>query len=209
MLQLKNTSKSFGSHQVFSIDELRLPGGIYRLKGVNGSGKSTFLNMLAGLLPFKGDIILNDTISIRDKPVAYRRYINHAPAEPLYPSFATGESLVAFVRAVKKGNEEQVQQIRTALDIGHYLANPTGSYSSGMLKKLSLLMAFTGQPAWILLDEPFTTLDQSSQQALAGLIRSYHEKGVSFMITSHHDMDTMDIGFSCQFSFRDKQLRED
>jgi ABC-2 type transport system ATP-binding protein len=64
MLQLTNIQKSFGSHHVFSIDELRLQNGIYWLKGANGSGKSTLMNVVAGLLPFKGEIILNEKISI-------------------------------------------------------------------------------------------------------------------------------------------------
>ena len=208
MLTLTDIQKSFGSHLVFSIDELGLEKGIYWLKGANGSGKSTLLKIIAGLLPFKGEIILNEKISIRKQPVDYRFLINHSSAEPVYPSFLTGNELVEFVRSIKKGTKQQVNEVIEILAIDNYLFNPTGSYSSGMLKKLSLLSAFMGQPAWVLLDEPFTTLDQASQTALCRLIRQQHQQGISFIITSHHDIETSDISFNKIFMLNDKQIQE-
>jgi ABC-2 type transport system ATP-binding protein len=206
MLQLKNIEKSFGSHRVFNIPDLELAPGIYWLKGINGSGKSTLLKLMAGLLPFKGEIILSNALSIHQHSVDYRRYINYAPAEPVYPSFLTGDELLKYVTSVKQGNASQHNEIRQQLGIDQYLQNPTGSYSSGMLKKLSLLLAFTGKPRWILLDEPFTTLDHSSQLALTALIRQRHAEGISFIITSHHDIEAGELTFSRIFLLKDKEL---
>jgi ABC-2 type transport system ATP-binding protein len=208
MLQLTSLQKSFGSHHVFSIETLQLDQGIYWLKGANGSGKSTLMKIIAGLLPFKGEIVLNERINIRRQPVEYRKLINHSAAEPVYPSFLSGEEITEFVRTIKKGSAKQIEDVKGILGIDNYLANPTGSYSSGMLKKLSLLTAFTGNPSWILLDEPFTTLDHASQEALCGLIRSGQQKGISFIITSHHDIKTSQLDFTRIFSLKDKQLTE-
>jgi ABC-2 type transport system ATP-binding protein len=207
MLYLSNIQKWYGSHHIFNIDELTLPAGIYWLKGANGAGKSTFMKMLAGLIPFKGEILIENNISLRKNPVPYRLLLNHAEAEPTYPSFLTGNELVEFVSKIKKGTREQVHKIKQVIGIDDYLQNPTGSYSSGMLKKLSLLMAFIGQPKWILLDEPLTTLDQSSQKALCELIMQHRQlKNISFIITSHHDIDNNDIHFDKIFLLKDKQL---
>ncbi|MEO5946464.1 MAG: ABC transporter ATP-binding protein [Chitinophagaceae bacterium] len=205
MLQLKNIKKEFGPHLIYSIDNLELRKGIYWIKGVNGSGKSTFLKMLAGMLPFSGDIFLGD-ISITKQQAAYRRKINYSPAEPSYPSFIRGNELVEFIKKLKGGNEQQVMKIKQVLGIDNYTANPTGSYSSGMLKKLSLLLAFIGDPEWILLDEPFTTLDQTSQLALTKLISQKKEEGVSFIITSHHDIESSLIPFTDIYVMNEKQL---
>jgi ABC-2 type transport system ATP-binding protein len=208
MLQLNAIQKSFGSHHVFTIEQLQFDKGIYWLKGANGSGKSTLMNIIAGLLPFKGDIVLNKTINIRKHPVEYRRLVNHATAEPAYPSFLTGQEIVSFVSGIKKREAGQTEEIKDTLGIDNYLSNPTGSYSSGMLKKLSLLIAFLGNPSLILLDEPFTTLDHASQEALCGLIRLKHQQGISFIITSHHDIETSQLAFTKTFLMRDKQLKE-
>ena len=207
MLYLSNIQKWYGSHHIFSIGELTLPAGIYWLKGANGAGKSTFMKILAGLIPFKGEISIENNISLRKNPVPYRLLLNHAEAEPVYPSFLTGNELVEFVSNIKKGTKEQVNEIKDILGVDDYLQNPTGSYSSGMLKKLSLLLAFIGQPKWILLDEPLTTLDQSSQKALCELImQQWQQKNISFIITSHHDIENAAIHFDKTFLLKDKQL---
>lgn len=208
MLELTSIQKSFSGKQVLDIPSLRLETGIYWLKGANGSGKSTLFKMLAGLLPGKGDIRI-DGISQVKAPVAYRRLINHSPAEPVFPAFISGDELISFVLTVKKGTARQVKEIKEMLEIGAYTANPTGSYSSGMLKKLSLLLAFTGQPRWILLDEPFTTLDIQAQQNLHTLISGSYKTGVSFIITSHHDLETPDLHFTRVFRLKDAQLKEE
>jgi ABC-2 type transport system ATP-binding protein len=207
MLQLSNIQKWYGTHHIFSIDELTFPTGIYWLKGENGAGKSTFMKMVAGLIPFKGEIFIDEKISLRKSPVHYKLLLNHAEAEPVFPSFLTGIELIEFVSNIKKGTKEQIDEIRQILGIDEYLKNPTGSYSSGMLKKLSLLLAFIGQPKWILLDEPLTTLDQSSQKALCNLIMNQQQQNdISFIITSHHDIETTYIHFDKTFMLKDKQL---
>jgi len=208
MISLNNIQKSFGNYPVLAIEKLVLPLGLYWLRGKNGSGKSTLLNILAGLIPFKGDVVLNENIHIRKHPVAYRKLINHAAAEPVYPAFLPGTDLVEFVTSIKGGSADQVDTVKKSLDIGNYLANPTGSYSSGMLKKLSLLLAFIGNPAWVLLDEPFSTLDQASQKALCILIREKHEQGISFILTSHHDIEPDEINFTQTFILKDQKLTE-
>jgi ABC-2 type transport system ATP-binding protein len=207
MLQLSNIQKWYGSHHIFDIDTLTLPKGIFWLKGANGAGKSTLLKLLAGLIPFKGEVSIEEKISIRKDPVQYRLLQNHAEAEPVYPSFLTGAELINFVCQIKKGSKDQVNDIKNILGIDDYIQNPSGSYSSGMLKKLSLLLAFIGEPKWIFLDEPLTTLDQASQKALCNLImKQRQEKKISFIITSHHDIENNDIRFDKTFLLKDKQL---
>ncbi|MGC4234605.1 MAG: ATP-binding cassette domain-containing protein [Niabella sp.] len=203
-LQIKHLVKRYGNHEVLNIPDLELRQGNYWIKGPNGSGKSTFLKVLAGLIPFKGNIILNEQIAIHNAPVAYRMAISHAPAEPAYPSFLSGQELVGFYLKVKNGTPGQVNEIKSALGIDHYLDNPCGSYSSGMLKKLSLLLAFTGNSEWILLDEPFTTLDTAAQNALQHLIHSTKNKG--FIFTSHHDISPADISLSGVYHVQNKNI---
>ena len=69
------------------------------------------------------------------------------------------------------------------------------SYSSGMLKKLSLVLAFIGNPVLILLDEPFITLDMDAVRGLQQLIEQKQAAGVSFCISSHQDLE-----IRCPFS---------
>jgi ABC-2 type transport system ATP-binding protein len=84
MIQLTDLKKKFGNQPVLDIPSFSLDKGIYWIRGLNGSGKTTFLKILSGIVPFQGDVSLDGT-SLRKKPVAYRRLISFAEAEPLYP----------------------------------------------------------------------------------------------------------------------------
>ena len=174
---------------MLDIPSLTLPSGIYWLQGENGAGKTTCMKMMAGLIPFKGDIWLQDNISCSRQPVQFRRLINYAEAEPLYPSFLTGRDLLDLYLRTKGGDREQIQKIGERLGVDIYLQNPVSSYSSGMLKKLSLLLVFTGDPVLILLDEPLITIDAAALRVLYDLIRTSHQRGVTFCITSHQPLD--------------------
>jgi ABC-2 type transport system ATP-binding protein len=74
------------------------------------------------------------------------------------------------------------------LGVNVYWKTPIGTYSSGMLKKVSLLTAFLGQPKLIMLDEPLITIDERSAQIVHELVKEYSEnQGVNFLLSSHQD----------------------
>ncbi|MEJ8756167.1 ABC transporter ATP-binding protein [Pontibacter sp. H259] len=184
MLRFENYSKKFGCKTVLTIPELNLENGLYWLKGENGSGKTTLLKSIAGLIPFEGTIQLN-AVSLKQQPIQYRRLVNFAEAEPLYPGFLTGNDLIGFYAETKQAPKEQVTQLIDAFDIGGFIGEKIGAYSSGMVKKLSLVLAFVGKPQLVLLDEPFITLDQKALQVLPQIISEYKQNGTSFLISSH------------------------
>lgn len=191
MLQLQNYKKHYGSFLVLQIPELILEKGIYWFKGVNGAGKTTLLKSIAGLIPFDGEISVND-LSIRSQRRGYLKIVNYAEAEPFYPSFLTGKDLVDFYLKAKGGLLQPVKEMISAFGMSSYLKNQVGTYSSGMAKKLSLLLAFIGQPKLILLDEPFITLDVEAVTFLHQHIEVLYRSGVSFCISSHQQLQ-MDI----------------
>jgi ABC-2 type transport system ATP-binding protein len=188
MIGFDSVKKWYGSFLALDIHRLSLENGLYWLQGGNGSGKTSFLKMIAGLHPFEGKIELDGDTLKKDR-VAYLRRVNYAEAEPLYPAFLTAHDMVGFYCRAKKTDPKQVLASLEQLQILHAYKQPLGTYSSGMLKKLSIALAFTGQPEWILLDEPFTTVDLTSVEVICGMIdRSHREKGTSFIITSHQPL---------------------
>ena len=187
MLQIKNYKKLFGSYLILDIPTLELQQKLHWLQGENGSGKTTFLKSVAGLIPFDGDVNLND-VSLKKQRQRYTAIVNYAGAEPRYPGFLTGSDLIKFYTGAKGGDSHTVEKIATALNMTHYLRNKTSSYSSGMTKKLSLLLAFIGEPELILLDEPFTTLDVEAVAMLYELIKEGATNGIMFCISSHQQL---------------------
>ena len=186
MLYLSDIKKTFSGQLILTIPSLSFDNGIFWIRGGNGSGKTTLLKMIAGLASCEGTIQLDGSIDITKNPVDYRKYVNYAEAEPLFPSFLSGYDLVHLFQKTKRADKRDVDQLIETFNIRSYLSNPIGTYSSGMAKKLSLVLAFIGQPKVILLDEPLVTLEDHSIPILLALINSYHrERKVTFLLTSH------------------------
>src|ERR1700679_3408108 len=94
------------------------------------------------------------------------------------------EIVKLFVSA-KDALAGQEQYFIESMKMQSYVDRPIGTYSSGMLKKLSLVLAFLGDPKLILLDEPLITIDTESLKILYGWIHTQNrDKGVSFMLSS-------------------------
>lgn len=185
MLQFDTVKKCYGNFLALDIPSLTLNKGVYWLKGENGSGKTTFLKMIGGLHPFKGDIRL-PACSIKKKRISFLQSVNYAEAEPVYPDFLTAKDLVQLYCYTKKGDLQKTLILLEQLHIIDAYTKPLGTYSSGMLKKLSLALAFIGNPIWILLDEPLITVDTDAVSIICSHINTSNtQKDISFIITSH------------------------
>lgn len=187
MLKVENFTKSYSGRKVIGVDELVIPDGIHWVRGVNGSGKSTFFRSVAGIVPYEGQISWNG-IDQKTRPIAYRLKVNMSEAEPLYPEFLSGYDILSFICKAKQGTREQLHGLAERFDALRYWKDPSGTYSSGMLKKVAIISAFLGNPELIILDEPLITIDVQSVGIVYELVKEFHEeKGVNFLLSSHQD----------------------
>lgn len=187
MILFEQFRKSYGKTEIVNIPQLQLAHGIYWLRGENGAGKSTLMKSIAGLIPFQGNVMVYDN-NIRQNRIAFTSAVNYAEAEPMFPGFLTGNDLVQFYTETKKAPEGQAAKLCKQLGVSAFAGNPIATYSSGMAKKLSLVLGFIGNPKLILLDEPLITLDTNATAVLQELINEYYEQGVSFIISSHQEI---------------------
>ena len=187
MLHIAEYKKSYNAATVLQIERLSLPVGIYWLKGENGTGKTTLLKSIAGLIPFDGTIEVN-RINLRKSRMQYTRTVSFSEAEPVYPGFLSGSDLLRFYQRARHGNDAMTTEMLSAFGVNTYLQNKIDTYSSGMLKKLSILLAFVGCPKLILLDEPFITLDANALGLLQQYIGRLSNEGVSFLFSSHQEL---------------------
>jgi ABC-2 type transport system ATP-binding protein len=109
MLQFHKFQKSYGPYLALNIGDVHIERGIYWVKGVNSSGKSTLLKAIAGILTFDGDVLIDGEYSVKKTPVAYRKLVNFAEAAPLFSEFLTGREIVDLFLYTKGALADQEQ----------------------------------------------------------------------------------------------------
>ncbi|MEH6308049.1 ATP-binding cassette domain-containing protein [Olivibacter sp. CPCC 100613] len=132
---------------------------------------------------------MDGNINLKKNPITYRKQVNFGEAEPRFPSFFSGWDMIELFTKSKSGIVEDTRELINDFGMHHYMRESIGDYSAGMLKKLSIALAFIGNPKVILLDEPFITLDESALHILSLQIhRCAILKKIDFIITSHQTL---------------------
>jgi ABC-2 type transport system ATP-binding protein len=206
VIEFSYYSKFYGRHEVLSIPKLSIPDGIHWIKGQNGSGKSTLLKSIAGIIPFKGDIQVNGE-GLKGNPVSVRRKVTYSEAEPVYPVFLTASDILNFVAQTRNYGKENVNSLMDYFGVSSFKNQAIGGFSAGMLKKLSLCIAFSGDVSWILLDEPFAFIDKETEKNLILFIGQKVKQGVNLIITSHHELAQEDLDFKEIYFIRNHKLQ--
>lgn len=160
------------------------PGTATAVIGVNGSGKTTMLECMAGLQePTSG------RVRGMSKNLAY--VCQHPPA--CWMPITAGEVL-AMGRYGKRGllgrlraeDRAAMRQASEHLDVGQLSNRSFGELSGGQQQRVRIAQALAGQPDVVMLDEPVTGLDIPSQERILGVIDEYASRGVIVIITTHH-----------------------
>ncbi|HYV94167.1 MAG TPA: ABC transporter ATP-binding protein [Chitinophagales bacterium] len=207
-LILSNVEKSFGDHLIFEIDHFQFDPGAYWMLGTNGAGKTTLLKTIGGMLPFQGEVMWNN-FSLKENRRNYLRQVSYAPAEPLYPQFVSGRELINFYAECRSGEADHVKELLSVSGVEKFADGKTGTYSTGMLKKLSIVLAFIGRPSVLLLDEPLITIDKGSVHFIYDLMHDFlnQQHGV-LIFTSHQTPVETDLPGLKKVNLMDEKLTE-
>lgn len=186
MLEINKFRKEYNGHLVLEVPKLSISAGINWFIGKNGSGKSTFFKSLAGIIPFEGDVKF---LKLKPHQQQCKFLLNYAEAEPKYPDFITGRDILKFISYAKKAPSGQMEALVHHFGVEDFWKNNIGTYSSGMLKKMSLVSGFLGKPKLIILDEPFILVDAEAIEKLYTAIAETHlQHNTSFFLSSHQDL---------------------
>jgi len=205
LLNLTNINKKYGSHEVLNFSEWTITKGVYWVKGGNGTGKSTLFRIISGHIPFTGEVQLNG-VNLRKEPVKFRSKISFAEAEPQYPLFIKGKEMIDFYTEARRADSKQAAELADHFEMTPFLGNVIGSYSSGMLKKLSLICALVGNADLFILDEPLITIDIQSADQLYTLIKEKASEGKTFLISSHQEVNNDKLRLDNVFQIVNKQV---
>ncbi len=190
MLEARGLSKFYGS--VLAVRDISFclqPGQVVGYLGANGSGKSTTVKMLTGLLePSDGQVVYNGQ-NIRNNLTAYRKRLGYVPEEAnLYP-YLSGEEyldMVATLRAMPKPHKSKIiSSLLHLFSLWPHRHVTMGSYSKGMRQRILLIAALMDNPDVLILDEPLSGLDVTSVLIIKNLIQALSARGKSVFYCSH------------------------
>jgi ABC-2 type transport system ATP-binding protein len=190
VLEVKGLTKRFNG--IAAVDDVSFridPGEVYGYLGPNGSGKTTTVKMLTGLLEPSGGSILFEGRDIRADLIGYRKHLGYVPEEPdLYP-YLSGKEYLELVGRLRSIPERllgaKAESFLELFRLGPHRYAPISSYSKGMKQKILICAALLHNPDVLIFDEPLSGLDVSSVLVFKDVVKSLAAEGRIILYTSH------------------------
>ena len=187
-ITFKDVSRNFGRRRALANISFSVEAGeLVALLGANGSGKSTRLSIAATLLaPTSGEVLYGDATA-GHAGGALRKQIGLLGHDLyLYQELTAAENLRFFSDLY--GLDARERRVREALECAALVDradDPVHAYSRGMRQRLALERALLHEPRLLLLDEPFTGLDDASAAALRSRLTETRSRGAIILVTTH------------------------
>lgn len=181
----------FGKHSVEALKDMDLlinRGEIFAYLGPNGSGKTTTIKMLLGLLfPTSGKIRLLGNEKIGS--INIKRKIGYLPEGAYYPEFLRGEEILRFYGQLYGLSgadlERRIDAVLEAVSMTFARDRLLRGYSKGMRQRIGLAQALLNDPEILILDEPTTGLDPLARKEMRDILAGLRDEGKTLMISSH------------------------
>jgi ABC-2 type transport system ATP-binding protein len=190
MLEVRDLTKFYsGTKAVDGVSFAIRPYEVLGYLGPNGSGKTTTVNMLTGLLqPTRGHIYF-DGRDINHDPIGYKRRLGYVPEIPyLYPHLTGLEylQLIGRLRSLPPpAMERKIGDLLQLFSMHPHRHSLISSYSKGMKQKILISAALLHNPDVLIFDEPLSGLDVTSALVFKNLIRSLSMAGKIILYSSH------------------------
>ncbi len=191
IIEVRGLIKTFGVMPVLRrLDLCVAHGEFLAVLGPNGSGKSTLLRLLAGLSKPNGGTIRIGGWELPREAASVRAQIGLVSHEPLlYEALTARENMQFFARLYGlPTNSPRLMQLIEQVGLARRADHKVRTFSRGMQQRLSIARALVHNPDILLMDEPYTGLDQDASLTLDDILKSAHDAGHTiFMITHQFD----------------------
>ncbi len=189
-LSLENICCIRGNNTLFtSLNSIAINGDILRIRGENGSGKTSLLRIIAGITsPDDGQVLWNgERINKSDSFASDIAYLAHR--DGIKNEFTALENLRFYQQLYHQNNPQELLDILTALDISHTAYIPARQLSFGQRRRLGFARLLLASTKLWLLDEPFTGIDVEGRSLLEQHCLNFLNKGGIIVLTHHAEIE--------------------
>lgn len=193
-IELSHVTKRLGKNTV--LDDVTMamsPGRVYGLWGINGSGKTMLMRVIAGLIyPTSGEIRIDGKVLGRD--AAFPESMGLLLESPSFLDSYTGfENLKLLSEMRREIDDARIFQAMRYVGLDAQDTRRYRKYSLGMKQRLGIAAAIMERPRLVLLDEPTNSLDEAAVGMLAPIIRDMRGDGALIVVSSHDKKFLYDV----------------
>ncbi|RJF97096.1 energy-coupling factor ABC transporter ATP-binding protein [Noviherbaspirillum saxi] len=212
LLSIHQLKKQFGERQLFEIEHLTIrQASAYVLTGLNGTGKSTLLRILAGLEPAQASevVFLDQSLALAPYPSSMRAAIVYVHQHPVMFSTSVAHNIGYGLVARGLPKAEVARHVDEAMEwagVSHLRDSKPLTLSGGEKQRIALARAKVLEPKLLLLDEPTANLDGAAREQVIALIPSLVKNGGS-VVMACHDRDLIALPGVERLKLRDGRLQ--
>tara|TARA_B110000467_G_C18325150_1_gene488380 strand:- start:1634 stop:2530 length:897 start_codon:yes stop_codon:yes gene_type:complete len=194
ILEFKNISKSYDKIEALKNISFSVPeNSIFGILGGNGSGKSTFMKILPGLIYSWSGEILYQNKSINKDSMILRENFGYLIESPTFYEYLSAKKNLEILARISNVGMQRIDYVLDLVNLSNRSSDKVSSYSYGMKQRLGIAQALLHDPQVIVLDEPNNGLDPNGIADMIKLIKSLKEEGKTICLSTHILKDVEDL----------------
>jgi len=194
MLNFKNISKNYKTIKALKDITFSIPeNSIFGILGANGSGKSTFMKILPGLIyDWSGEIYYEDRLLTKNDMIL-RHDFGYLIESPTFYEYLSARKNLEILARVSNVNFKRIDYVLDLVELSNRSLDKVSAYSYGMKQRLGIAQALLHNPKILVLDEPNNGLDPNGINDMIRLIKNLKSEGKTICLSTHNLKDVEEL----------------